>query len=401
MKILLVATGLGVGGAEAQVAGLAVRFRERKHEVHVTSLVPPAGMERVLNRHGVAWNCLGMQRGFPDPRAVPRFARWCRQYRPDVVHAHMIHANLLARVSRLFARMPVLVCTAHSIYEMASGERRIRERTWRERAYGWTDRFCNLTTSICEAGVERYVAAGACPRAKIRCVPNGIDTRRFSRCEEKRRALRASLASPQAFTWLAVGRFDAAKDYDVLLKAFADLEKRSSPSNLLLAGDGPLLENIKALAKTLHLEDRVAFLGRREDVADLMSAADAFVMSSFYEGLPLVLLEAQACELPVVATRVGGIAEAVEDGATGFLVPARRPELLAEAMDRVMEKPETERRQIGGAGRERVLARFDMDSVVDGWVRLYGEFLGARGRLAPKAGPTAPDLSSRSTGSGD
>jgi len=376
-RLFFVITGLGLGGAETQVVQLAIRLKSRGWEVGVVSLTPPGILAKELEANGIPVISLGIRRRFPDPRSLFRLVRIIRLKKPTILHAHMVHANLLARLARPLAPVPVLICTAHSTYEVSNRARRLREVTWREKTYWLTDFLCDLTTQVSQAGLERYLAVRAVPSQKIRLVHNGIDIQRFRFSASERERIRAELGGGGAFVWLAVGRLEPQKDYPTLLQAFAQLGRNDSV--LWIAGEGRLREELENLVRALGLEGRVRLLGKRDDIPALMSAADAFVLSSMFEGFPLVIIEAMACELPVVATDSGGPREIVEDGQTGFLVPPKDPDALAQAMLRLMNLPETERRKMGKLGREKVVAKYSLDCIVDQWEALYTEFLKRNG----------------------
>jgi len=369
-SLLFLTTGLAYGGAETQVVRLATRLKLRGWEVSVVSLMPPKAYVEDLEAAGIPVFSLGIRRKLPDPRPVLRLARIIRKWQPDVVHSHMVHANLLARIVRPLAPFPILVCTAHSIDEGG----RLREVLYR-----LTDLFCDLTTQVSQAGLERYVHVGAVPRHKIRYIPNGVDTERFKPNLEDRLKVRKELGV-DGFVWLAVGRFDPQKDYPNMVQAFARVVHKHSNAILLIVGDGPLRETMENMARELGAEKYVKFLGIRRDIPQLMNAADAYVMSSSWEGMPNVLLEASATGLPIVATDVGGNREVVLDGITGFLVPPRNPEALAEAMLRMMDLPEEKRREMGKAARKHVEDNFSLNRVVDMWEALYKELLEQKGR---------------------
>jgi glycosyltransferase involved in cell wall biosynthesis len=181
------------------------------------------------------------------------------------------------------------------------------------------------------------------------------------------------LGVEEKFVWLAVGRLAEAKDYPNLLRAFTAVPERGAA--LLIAGRGPLRASIEALASSLGLDDRVRFLGLRHDVPQLMNAADAYVMSSALEGMPLVLQEASATGLPVVATDVGGNGEVVVNDVSGFITPAKDPAALAQNMARVMSMSEENRRRMGLAGQRYVSSRFGIEHVLDLWEGIYEELM--------------------------
>jgi len=370
LSVLFLITGLAYGGAETQLVNLATSLKKRGWEVRVVSMLSPQAFTEELKEAGIPLSTLNMRRGVADPRAVFRLVKILREWRPDIVHSHMIHANLLARVTRLFYKIPVLISTAHSIDE---GGR------WREIAYRLTDSLADLTTNVSQAAVERYIRVGAAPKDKIIFVPNGIDTSRFKPDRDTGWRLRNELGIDNYFVWLAVGRFEAAKDYPNMLQAFKMVVDKKQDTLLLLAGQGSLLEETRKLANELDLEDKVRFLGVRRDVPDLMNAADAYVMSSAWEGMPMVLLEAEACGLPVVATDVGGNSEVILNNKSGYIVPPGDSEALAATMVKMMALPEAERRAMGRAGRAHIEANYSLERVVDHWEGLYHELLQRKG----------------------
>lgn len=372
-RILLLVTGLDRGGAETQVVHLATRLKARDWDVRIITMLCPLAYEAELQSAGVPLLRLGMKRGVPDPRALWHLIRILRRERPQIVHSHMVHANLLARLARPLARVPILVCTAHSIIE---GGRRC------EWACRLTDFLCDLTTQVSRAGLERYVQVGAAPRHKIRFIPNGVDTDQFRPNPEARMRLRHELGLDSAFAWLAVGRLAEAKDYPSMLQAFARILRVRGDTVLLIAGQGSLREETEGLARELGIASQVRFLGVRKDIPELMNAADAYVMSSAWEGMPMVLLEAGAVGLPVVATDVGGNREVVMAEESGFLVPPRDPAALARAMLRLMDVPEGTRWRMGEAGRRHVEANYALERVVDQWEALYKELLSRKGYIA-------------------
>jgi glycosyltransferase involved in cell wall biosynthesis len=371
LRVMHVTTGLSYGGAETQLKNLALRLKQRKWSLSVVSMLPPGAYVDELEAAGICVYDLRMRRKVPDPRAVLRLASIVRRERPLVVHAHMVHANLLARITRLFVETPVLVCTAHSINEGG---------LLREIAYRLTDPLADLTTQVSEAGRQRYIQVGAAPPHKIVSIPNGIDTSRFQPNPTVRQAVREQLGcAPEAFVWLTVGRLEPVKNHLELLRAFREVAAGHPHARLLIAGQGPLQAAIEQRIVELGLADRVRLLGLRRDIPDLLNAADAFVLPSLWEGMPLTLLEASATALPIVATDVGGNAEVVLEGETGYLVPVKDTEALAQAMLRVMNLSEADRSAIGQAGRAHVVQNFDLERVVDRWEALYRELLQQKG----------------------
>ena len=355
-------TSSGVGGAERQVRDLAIEFRRRNWTVTVVSMLPLEATLANLSSDGIRTATLRMVQGIPDPRALVRLVRLLRATRPDVLHAHMVHANLLARLARLFVRLPLLVCTMHNQDE--GGQ-------WRYVAYRLTDRLTDVTTTVSALAMSEAVRRGAVQVERIRVVPNGVDLSVYHPGSDGRVEARAALGLGDDFTWLAAGRLTAAKAPNHLISAFASLEPRHLGARLLIAGDGELRQSLAEQIDRVGLREHVHLLGVRADLPSLMRAADGFVMSSLWEGLPLVLLEAAASGLPIVATDVGGSRDAVVDGESGFLVPPDNVLELAVAMDRMMRMPATDRQLMAARGRRHVADHFALPVVADAWERLY------------------------------
>ena len=369
--LLFVITGLAVGGAETQLVRVATRLKQRGWDVRVVTLIPPRAYEEVLSQAGIPVMTLGIRDKRPPLRPVWRLARIIREWKPAIVHSHMVHANLLTRVTRLLAPVPVLICSARSIQEGG------RLRDW---MYRVTDPLCDLTTHVCEAGAQRYIRERMVSPHKMRVVYNGVDTERFLPDGQVRLRIRREAEIGKQFVWLAVGRLEAPKDYPTLIRAFARVSAAREDTLLWIVGDGPLRGQLEALSREMGLQLGVRFWGLRGDVSNLMNAADAFVMSSSWEGLPNALIEAQACGLPAVVTDVGGNAEVVIHEETGFIVPPQNPDALAEAMLRLMSLPAEMRQQMGALARQRVEQQFSLESVVTQWENLYYELLQTKSR---------------------
>ena len=176
-----------------------------------------------------------------------------------------------------------------------------------------------------------------------------------------------------------MGRFETAKNYPNMLRAFARVRAERSDAVLLLVGRGSLQAETEALSGSLGLNGAVRFVGTREDVPEFMTVADGYLMSSTWEGMPMVLLEASAAGLATVATRVGGNQEVVQEGVSGFLVPPSDDRALAAAMLRLMALPEAERRAMGARGNAHVRENYGLGRVVDRYEKIYREALGKNG----------------------
>jgi glycosyltransferase involved in cell wall biosynthesis len=372
-KILLLTTSLAPGGAETVVAQLAIALGASGGEVRVVSMMPPAAFSDELESAGVKVISLRMKANRPNLGGILRFLSCLREFRPDIIHGHMFHASILARFGRILTGIPV-VCTIHSEIECSHRKTSARLREW---MYRITEAACDRTTAVSERVRQRYVREGIVPAGRIEVIGNGIDPKRFQPCAEQRQRTRAAHGWADSFIWLAVGRLELAKDYPNLIHAFHKVHEHSPVARLVIVGEGRVRTHIEGLIQFSGLQAVVSLLGLRTDVPDLVNACDALVVSSAWEGGPIVLLEAGAAGRPVVATEVGAAPEIVVNGHTGFLVPVRDPHALGKAMTELMELGPDERAHMGREARRYVVDRFSLRSVHDRYRRLYSEVLAA------------------------
>jgi glycosyltransferase involved in cell wall biosynthesis len=362
MRILYCLTGLAPGGAEVQAVALACAMKARGHEVMLVSMLPVETPWGELERAGIIPVTMGMRRGRPSLVALFRFALKVREFSPNVIHSHMVHANIFSRCVRLIGYRGAIVSTVHSIYEGGL------VRTLLYRATDWLG---DVTTHVSLRGTQMFLDSRAAPKSKIIHVPNAVDLGPIPIGGRNR--IRDEVGcTAGSFLWLAVGRLTEAKDYPNLLEAFRRLAAFATGDWILaVAGDGELRNELKEVTNSLGLVDRVRWLGLRRDVTQLFQAADAFVLSSAWEGLPMVLLEAAGAEKPVVATDVGGNREVVLDGRSGLLVPPKNSIALARALEAVMALPLSRRQEMGARGFEHVKRKFSYARVLPHWDEIY------------------------------
>lgn len=360
MRILLLITGLGVGGAERQIVDLADKLISCGHDVLIVALTGLVVVRPISEEIKV--ELIQMNKtvaGFA--LAYMRLRKIVKAFLPDVIHSHMVHANLLARLLRLTLRFPKLICTAHSTNE--GGRLRML-------AYRLTDSLADLSTNVSEEAVAAFVTQGAVAPGRMISVPNGIDTDRFIMDRLAGELIRTQMgAGPNLGIILAVGRLTEAKDYPNLLHAYAVLYISNPKTQLWIVGEGKLRLDLENLANILGLSNCVRFLGVRHDVPSLMSAADVFVLSSAWEGFGLVVAEAMACECVVVATDCGGVQEVLGDA--GYLVKPRNSAALEQALQSALELSAIESATLGHAARRRVIERYALNLVAERWLQIY------------------------------
>jgi glycosyltransferase involved in cell wall biosynthesis len=349
-----------IGGAEQQVILIATGLAGRAWRVSVITLAGTGGnAARKLEASGIAFHSLEMRKGLVDPRGWILLHRWIKQTQPDIVHAHLPHASLLARWLRLAIPMRVLIDTIHS---PATGG------AFRNFGYRMSAALPDVVTAVSRAAADPWLSSEMVKNKKLAIISNGIEVDCWKRVDDIRNAMRAQLRLTNEFLWLSVGRLDPVKDHSTLVRALALLP---SEARLMIIGDGQLKERLRALGHQLGLGDRVQFPGFQTEVLPWMCAADGFVLSSRWEGLPIALLEASACRLPVVVTDIPGAREALPDLRGNQTAPVGDEKALAAAMQALMCLPETERREIGLRNHTSVCGRFNMDKVLNQWENLY------------------------------
>ncbi|QNP65006.1 glycosyltransferase [Streptomyces genisteinicus] len=305
MKVLHVITGLGVGGAEQQLR-LLLRHLPAPYTAEVVTLTNPGAVADGLRADGVPVTHLGMG-GNRDLGALPRLARLVRRGRYDLVHTHLYRACVYGRIAARLAGVPS-VATEHSLGE-AEIEGRPLSRGNRA-LYLATERLGAATVAVSPTVAGRLRAWGV-PGQRVHVVPNGVDAARFAFDPAARRAVRARLGlAEDVFVVGGVGRLVPGKRFDLLVDAVAALPR----AVLLLAGDGPEREALRARAVRLGAAGRVRLLGERADVPGLLSAVDAFVSASREEAFGLAVVEALAAGLPVLH----GACPAVDDLPAGL-----------------------------------------------------------------------------------
>jgi len=304
-----------------------------------------------------------------DLQAFLKLYRWMHRERFDLVHAHSTKAGLLGRLAARLAGVPIVLFTAHG-WAFTEG------RTyWKRWLLAQAERLAAKATTkiICVSERDRELAlqfhVGRPDQLVV--IHNGIDPQPFTRADGARVRRQWGLEGTAVLT--SVGRLVPQKDPLTLLKAIQNLSK----GKLILIGDGPLQPRVERFIRRNGLANRVILAGERRDIPEILAASDVFVLPSRWEGLPLTIIEAMMVGLPVVATRVSGVPELVEDGVTGFLVPSGDPQGLAKALQQLLDDEEL-RRRMGEAGRQRALGNFTLDRMLHETHRVYEKVVGLR-----------------------
>jgi glycosyltransferase involved in cell wall biosynthesis len=368
--VVHVIQSLEAGGAERVVVEYALNHDRARYSPVVCTIRGGGPLESELRRANVPVHVLGRP-GRMNPRPLFRLARVLRGLDGAVVHGHNFAGTSLASPAAVMAGAEAVVRTEHNVTIAGSRLRTIVSRLAASRE--------DAQTAVSDRVRESHIAAGRLKPVRFVTVRNGIGDSRLL-VSGRRAAVRAELGVREgAVLLLSVGSLTAQKNHRLLIESIARMDE----TNVIVAvaGEGPLRDELEKAVRDTGLKGRVALLGRRLDVPDLLDAADVFVLSSDYEGLPITVLEAMASEVPCVATDVGGNAEAIRDGETGLLVPPGDAGSLAEALDRVVRDPELRERLSRGA-RSVYETSFSAESMVSQTEALYDLALTGRAHLA-------------------
>ena len=366
MRIVYLFTSLGMGGAERLGLAIAERMATRGHTVSLLIL-----RSRLAQEWPTTLDVLHL-----DLRKTPasfftgmkQAVRFLHGFKPDLLHSHSFHANMFARLLKVFVPSVAVISTVHNVFEGGS---------LRMLSYRMTDRLSRRTVAVSHAAADRFIQLKSVPRDKCVVITNAIDASEFVPNPTRRIATRATMSADADFIWLAAGRIVPAKDFPNLLRAFETVRAAQPNAQLWIAGEAVNEESSPVKSFVVGgrkgFMDRVHWLGLRRDLPALLDATDGFVLASAWEGMPLVVGEAMAMGKPVVATDVGGVRELLGD--TGTLVPARSSGDLAAAMLTVMHLAPGDSAHLGQAARKRILQSFNIDSRIDDWERLYHSIL--------------------------
>ena len=352
MNILYLITGLGLGGAEKVVCDLADQMSTLGHQVKIAYLTGKVVVHpKNINVDIIP---LDLNNFYGLYLASKKYKKLIQDFQPDIVHAHMVHANIFTRINRIGCAIPKLICTAHNSNE--GGRLRMI-------AYRLTNFLSDFNSNVSQEATESLISKGAFNKNNLTTVYNGIDLIKFKSFKTEKKNDEIMI--------LSVGRFNEQKDYPNLFRAIKILKDNNLIEKIkfYIAGDGELRSELEQLIKILNISDNVTLLGIRSDIPELMNQAHFFILPSAYEGFGLVVVEAMACGAFVIATNSGGVAEVMGD--TGLLVPPQDSEALAKAIEKAVSKTPLEIQENNLKARQRVEELFSLEKSVQNWLNLY------------------------------
>jgi glycosyltransferase involved in cell wall biosynthesis len=361
IRLMQITHDLAIGGLQRVVANICRTIDRDAFDVQVLCLRELGPFAADIERFGIRVSLIP-QTGRTDYFSFLKVARVLRAERIDVIHTHNTQPFVDGTLGALLSGVRTIVHTDHAREFPDKRRYMVAERIMSLFAY----RVVGVSDHT-SANLERYEKIAT---TKIETIPNGIDGSVFD-IPVDQLARRRELGIPADAAVLGIGvRLSEQKGITYLLEAMPEIVARVPRAVLVVAGEGPLEQDLKAEAERLALGSHVKFVGPRLDVPELLKVFDLYVLPSLWEGLPMVLLEAMAAGCPIVATSVGGVPSAIEDGVNGLLVPPRNPAMLARAVVLALGDQALCRR-LALAGKQAFAARFSADTMTRRYERLY------------------------------
>jgi glycosyltransferase involved in cell wall biosynthesis len=343
---------MAIGGAETVVCQMCHVQRDQGHEPCIYAIAGLGALGEQMRNEGFAVHA-GVGRHLTD--STRAFLRIFKESKPDIVHIHNPTPTIYAAMAARLAGVPSILSTRHSLVAQP-------RKTMEEIKYAVASRFCDWIVGICEATTENIRSIHSVPGKKIIRVYNGAAA--------LTRTARDLWPPKQGFTLIYVGRLEPVKNHALLLHAFRAALSSAPNLRLWMVGDGSERNAMENLSGELGISKEVSFWGQQLDVAPFFSAADAFIMSSKSEGLPMSLLQAFSLGLPAIVTDVGGMAEVVHLAQAGLVVPDKDHMKMAEAILRLAGS-DSERKLYSKNAEAAYREHFTLQAMADAYMGLY------------------------------
>lgn len=371
-KVLHLIDSFEQGGTERQAIQLVRLLRTGGHcQVHLACLQNKGSLRGEVESMNIGQITEYPLNSFYDLnflRQLRRLARFLKEKKIDVVHTHDFYTNIFGMNAAMIARVPARVASKRE----TNGFRTPLQKRAERMAF----RMAHRVVANSEA-VRRQLISEGVRRKKVVTLYNGLDLERLDLPTDLKREdalARFGLPGERRFVTIVANLNHAVKDHPTFLRAAAQVHRLIPDAAFIIAGEGELKPSLHQLAQQLGIDRHVFFLGRCDQVAELLFASDVCVLSSTAEGFSNAILEYMAAARPVVATDVGGAREAIVDGETGYLVAAGNDQEMAERIAQLLREP-GRAHQMGQRGKQRVLDEFSTSRQLDNTLRLYATLL--------------------------
>ena len=363
-NVLWLIKGLGSGGAENLLLSAARHVDRDRFNYSAAYFLPwKDALVEGLEDAGVPVLCLNQKKPY-DLRAVYTLNRKLRRDHTDILHAHLPYSGIIGRIASKFSPVKAVVYSEHNVWE------RYHRLTYmaNKATFKWNDAVIAVSENVEESIRSRMNVNG---RPQLGTIANGVDVDQLGQLSKDQGWLKGELGIPAANRIVVnVANFTPKKRHIDLLEAAKRVTEEQPATSFVLVGQGPLFDETKAAAHRMGLQDHVFFAGFRDDAREIIAAADLFVLSSQFEGMPVSVLEAMATRTPVLSTRVGGLPEMIEDGVDGVLVEPGAPDKLAASILSTLQDGPL-RHSLAERAYSKVESQFDVRHMVRKIEALY------------------------------
>ena len=368
LKTAHITLSMGVGGIENCILNIVGTLNQNAYSSTVICLDSGGALLESVKDLGIKTFIAGRKPG-TDMQLIFRLARYFRRHRFHIIHTHNQAAHFYGGIAARVAGVPIVITTEHSRHNIDVSHRRILEK---KILFRLTDQWVLVSDEL----YHHSLVSDKLQPDKCKVIVNGIDIEKYNKNKTDTIALseakKQEIGLPRsAKIIIMVARLHPIKNHLLLLEAFALLKDTFPDANIVLAGDGECYELLKNKAGQLDIQEKVFFLGNRQDIAELLHISDVFVLCSLSEGLPLSLLEAAAASVPVVITQSANKSGFIENKGNGTVVN-NSPEALAEALGNILKNPDNFQYQVAN-GFERIKENYAITSMVNQYDQLYRE----------------------------
>jgi glycosyltransferase involved in cell wall biosynthesis len=381
IKVLQVISSSNIGGAEKLFCSLLKYLDKDKFEAYV-ACSPNGPMFKNFVKHAEEIKTFNFNSRLLKPLTIFSLGKYMRRKGIDIVHTHLFNADLLGAITASFARIPYKIATVHGYNFSNTGEFDLRsiKNFFFSFIYRFTYLFCDNVIAVCQPIKQDLTGRAGIKvkEGKIKVINSAIDLEEISNCNRDVNSNIKDIMADKNTKFVGIiANLDKVKCHRILLRAIPRILKEEAKTKFLLVGDGKEKRFLQRMAGRLKIEDSVVFLGLVEHVTGIISMCDLIVLPSLFESRPLVIAESMALRKAVIAARVGGIPELVEDGVTGLLVPPGNSEKLAEAILRLLKNKELTL-EMGGRGQIKVQELFGLRNMVREIEKTYLELVKER-----------------------
>jgi glycosyltransferase involved in cell wall biosynthesis len=370
LRILQIVDGFRMGGAENKLRELIERLDHGKYEIMLVNVGPTGPLQAAFERLGIEMFNFPRRFAF-DPLPFLKLYRLMRQRRIDIVQTTLFWADFVGAPAAKLAGVPVILSWETVSHEGDPYHNNFQRRNGYRLAMKYADRIIAVSREVKESLIRRR----GIPEEKIQVIYYGVDLEQFhpngrDSVLAKRREINVR---PEEFLIGIVARLEPWKGHRYFIEAFAEVAPRFPHARVILIGDGSLRSELESMTRQKKLQERISFLGVRNDVAQLVNCLDLFVLPSLPgEGLPNVLLEAMACGKPVIATQVGGVPELVYNNQNGYLAPPGNAKALSETLAQALSN-RARLQQLALAGKAAVEKSFSLNQQIAAFQNTFDE----------------------------